>query len=138
MANKDKYRTHVLPNLKKIEKWIADGVGLGEVSKALGISLGSFYEYANKHSELAETVTRGRQNDAAALESVLHQRAMGFTGPDGRYYPPDVKSLSMLLASRDPERWGKVNQMTANVNLTAEDRALLERVDKRQEEKPDK
>lgn len=138
MANKDKYRTYVLPNLEKIEKWIAEGVGLNEISKALGISLATFYEHANKHSELQEAVTRGRQNDAAALESVLHQRAMGFTGPDGRYYPPDVKSLSMLLASRDPERWGKVNQMTANVSLTAEDKALLERVDKRQEDKPNK
>jgi len=35
----------------------------------------------------------------------LHRRAVGFTGPDGRYYPPDVNAASLWLRNRQPRLW---------------------------------
>lgn len=128
---KDSYKIRIEPRLDEIEQWISDGVSFRQISKNLGISESTFYEQINKHSEISEAITRGKTRDAKNLESILHQRASGFTGPDGRYYPPDTKALLSLLSNRDPAGWSNRAQLDAKVSLSEEDRKLLEQVQKR-------
>lgn len=72
------YETLVKPRLKEIEQWISEGQKEKEVYEALGVSRESFYKYKREHSELAETIKKGRQKPIGELKNALFKRAIGF------------------------------------------------------------
>lgn len=123
-----KYKSHVKPRLDEVAQWVSDGVTYKQIAQNLGVADSSWYEYIAKHSELSDAIARGRKRDADTLAGILHQRASGFTGPDGRYYPPDVKALLAMLGNRAPSEWGGKTQIDATVTLSEDDRKLLEQV----------
>lgn len=125
-------RSVILARLDDIERMIANGASLSDTARAIGVSPTALYDHARQVPAVADAIRRGRAADCDALESALHTKAMGFTGPDGRYYPPDVRALLALLGARRPKTWGKAAANTqVDVTITAADRALLDAVQAR-------
>ena len=55
--------------------------------------------------QFRRSLARGRAAADGKVALSLHQRAVGFTGPDGRYYPGDVNAASLWLRNRQPHLW---------------------------------
>tara|TARA_B100000315_G_C14212820_1_gene422866 strand:+ start:47 stop:253 length:207 start_codon:yes stop_codon:yes gene_type:complete len=48
-----------------------------------------------------ETTTKDWKISAdREVEKALYKNAMGFTGPNGKYYKPDTRALKFLLSNR--------------------------------------
>lgn len=52
-----------------------------------------------------ESLKRGKAEHDEAVEASLAMAAKGFTGPDGRYYPPNPTSAIFWLKNRRPVQW---------------------------------
>ena len=55
--------------------------------------------------QFRRSLARGRAEADGKVAVSLHERAVGFTGPDGRYYAPDVNAASLWLRNRQPRLW---------------------------------
>lgn len=55
--------------------------------------------------QFRRSLARGRAEADGNVALSLYQRAVGFTGPDGRYYPGDVNAASLWLRNRQPHLW---------------------------------
>lgn len=131
----DYYKRLVAHRLDEVAEWVSDGVTLKQVAANLGINHDTLYEYVHRYPDFADAIARGRKRDADNLAGILHQRATGFVGQDGRYYPPDVKALLAMLGNRAPSEWGGKTQIDATVTLSEDDRKLLEQVRTRADSK---
>ena len=58
-----------------------------------------------RYSEFRLAIARGKDPADARMAVSLYERGVGFTGPDGRYYPPDVNAASLWLRNRQPHLW---------------------------------
>lgn len=114
----------VKAKLQLVEEWSRSGLTESQISSNLGISRSSLSEYKNKHKELAEALTRGREVAVAQLENALYKRALGFnyeetkvsirvingkevkyTEKSAKYQVPDVGAIIILLKNKDHRNW---------------------------------
>ena len=130
----------VKDKLHFIEKWARDGLTEKQIAKNLGISHDTLNRYKNEHSEMSDSIKRGRQSCVTEIENALVKRALGFEyeevknymkdDGDGRitkytektkkYQPPDVGACAILLKNKDRGNW---SDNPAKLDL---DRELLE------------
>ena len=113
----------VKAKLRIVEEWARSGLTEGQISANLGISRSTLSDFKNKHRELAEALTRGREVAVAQLENVLFN-AIGydyevskvsirmidgleikFTEKTRKYLPPDVAAIIFLLKNKDRANW---------------------------------
>lgn len=122
----NKYKTHVKPYLKDIEKWCLDKTEK-QIAKHLGIAYSTWCDYKNKYSELSETLKKGRESLVSDLKSTLIKKAKGFTYSEKKtiiesgsvvreeIYTkaalPDVAALNLLLKNYDKGNWANDPQM---------------------------
>ena len=127
-GRKGKYDTHVQPRLTSITAWRRRGLIEEEICKNLGVSVSSFAEYKNAHSELLEALKTGKDDADAQVENALFKRAVGYefietkslltTGKDGqtgsgsgrvekitKAERPDVTAQIFYLKNRAADRW---------------------------------
>ena len=114
----------VKAKLRLVEEWARSGLTEGQISANLGISRSTLSDFKNKHRELTEALTRGREVAVAQLENVLFKRAIGydyevskvsirmidglevkFTEKTRKYLPPDVAAIIFLLKNKDRANW---------------------------------
>jgi hypothetical protein len=119
---KPKYNEYVKPHIKDIEQWVRVGVEEREIARMLGISVQSLNVYKKQHSELSESLKKGRQHLVIELKNKLVERALGQSvtettkqyvvlAKDGSKnthvekhvtkHPPDVAALQILLKNWD-------------------------------------
>ena len=55
--------------------------------------------------EFFDTLKESKDGADAIVERSLCERASGFVGPDGKYYPPDPTSCIFWLKNRQPTKW---------------------------------
>ena len=79
----------VKAKLHLIEEWSRSGLTEGQISENLGISRSTLSDFKNKHRELAEALTRGREVAVAQLENILFKRALGYDYEDNKSIRPD-------------------------------------------------
>jgi DNA-binding XRE family transcriptional regulator len=115
---KEKYTTHILPNLDKIRE-MAKTMTEEQMAKVIGVNKDTWFKYKREKPEFFEVLKKGRLDLCLEIKSVLIQRAKGMQVTekkqiieDGkvvreeiytRSYPPDVAAASMLLKNYDPE-----------------------------------
>lgn len=83
---KSKYKTHVKPHLKEIEKWLNDGASEEQVALALGICYSTFNNYKRQFAELKEICEKPRVGVILDLRSALVKRALGYQYEEKKQY----------------------------------------------------
>ncbi len=76
-GRKDKYFSHIEPNLKKIPK-MYESMTEAQIAKKLGVSTASWERYKNEHPELMAALKYSKENLVEELKSALKQRALGY------------------------------------------------------------
>lgn len=131
MGRKNKYESHVQPNLEKIADWIQI-LNEDQIARRLGISQRSFEKYKAEHEELREALKHGKEALVEELKMTLKKKAQGFTYKETkrtirkvngenvvtmeefeRYAQPDLGAIHLLLKNLDPD-WHNDDQTTIN------------------------
>lgn len=132
-GRKDKYKTHVEPELEKISEWIKTETE-GQIAKRLGVSTTSFERYKAKHPELLKVLKDGKKGLIAELKMTLKKKAIGYYYEETKttqkkddngnkvvivetykkYAQPDLGSLHLLLKNLDPD-WRNDDQTTVDI-----------------------
>lgn len=129
--NTSKYRTHVEPYLKDIEKWISKGIKDVKIRQKLKIDHDTWIRYKKEHSELAELYAVKKELLVIGLEDSLYKKAHGYnvteitkesvkdsetgkksleiTKTVAKHVPPDSTALIFALSNLDPENWKQKN-----------------------------
>ncbi len=76
-GRKNKYKTHISPNLRKIQDWIGQGIIEAEICSRLGISVASWENYKNQNLVLLERIKKGH---AKVNNNAVHYLIRRFTG----------------------------------------------------------
>ena len=132
MGRKNRYESHVQPNLEKIADWI-QVLNEDQIARRLGISQRSFEKYKTEHEELREALKHGKEALAEELKVTLKKKAKGFyyketkkiirdTGEGKvvtieeyeRYAQPDTGAAHLLLKNLDPD-WRNDDQTTIDL-----------------------
>lgn len=121
MGRKNKYETHIQPNLVKISKWVAT-MTEAQIAQKLGVNVRSFDRYKVDHEELRDALRTGKQDLIEELKATLKMKAKGFkyteekiiekfdeagnsTGKTvetyKKYAPPDLGAIHLLLKNLD-------------------------------------
>lgn len=118
-GRKVRYESYVKPHLDEIPQWMQT-MTEEQIARRLGIAASTWYDYKNKHAELAEAVIKGRQDLISDVKSALIKRAKGFEYTEKkeyskmsaddiavyeetvtRYVPPDVGACNSILQNLD-------------------------------------
>lgn len=120
MGRPNKYYTHVLPNLDKIEQ-LALTMSEEQIAKTLGIGYTSWKKYKNLYPTINDRIKKGRTQLVAELKSTLIQKARGFMYEEtesiyehgnlvkkvvkNKYAQPDTGATHLLLKNYDKDNW---------------------------------
>ena len=77
----------------------------GEIARHFEVDHSQIRRWKKRYSEFRRAIARGKDPADARMAVSLYERGVGFTGPDGRYYPPDVNAASLWLRNRQPHLW---------------------------------
>jgi len=131
---KGKYKEWLEPEgLLKIEGWARDGLTDEEIAHNMGIRCSTLYEWKKKHSEISETLKKGKEVVDRIVENALFERAIGgshkvkktikiretyydeygrkcekehlATSYDEVYIPGDTTAQIFWLKNRKPDKW---------------------------------
>lgn len=121
MGRKNRYYTHVQPNLQKIPEWL-ETMTEAQIAARLGISVCSFEKYKTLYPELIEALQTGREQLCRDLKETLKKKAKGFYYTEKKttqrkengkavivvetfekYAQPDTGAIHLLLKNIDPE-----------------------------------
>lgn len=76
-----------------------------KLAAALGVARSTLSEWKRADPEFSSALKAAKsQADAKVIES-LFQRAIGFIGPDGSYFPPHPTAAIFYLKNRMPSEW---------------------------------
>ena len=92
-------------NLTLIRGWCMDGATNAEIAALLKISETTFYRYVQKSEVLRQALAETKEVVDRKVENALLKSAIGFTGPDGKYYPPNITAQIFWLKNRKPRDW---------------------------------
>ena len=83
---KNKYETHVLPNLEKIKKWASEGATVKEIAEKLDVAYSTFRKYIDdgesgdkRYSALSAAFVRACAHADEEVEAALFKSATGYT-----------------------------------------------------------
>ena len=134
MGRKNKYETHIRPNLAKISEWVAT-MTEAQIAQKLGVNVRSFDRYKVDHEELRDALRTGKQDLIEELKATLKMKAKGFkyteekiiekfdeagnsTGKTvetyKKYAPPDLGAIHLLLKNLD-DTWRNDDKATIDL-----------------------
>jgi len=107
-----------------IEKWARDGLTEKQICYNLRISVQTLNEYKKSHSELVESLKKGKEVCIAEIENALVKRALGYEYEETKTYirdengkvikytekikkhlAADVGACAILLKNKDKGKW---------------------------------
>jgi DNA-binding XRE family transcriptional regulator len=92
-------------NLDQVRKLAERGWTDAEMARFVGVTESTWNNWKKKHPEFLESLKEGKAVADGLVEWALFLRAIGFTGPDGKHYPPDVTACIFWLKNRRPDQW---------------------------------
>lgn len=92
-------------SLKQVKKLAQYGHIEVEIADIIDVSDRTLDSYKIKHKEFLRALKEGKETPDREVVVSLHKRATGFTGPDGKYYPPDTTACIIWLKNRLKEDW---------------------------------
>lgn len=133
MSRKNKYDTHVKPQLFVIENWARDGDSEEIIAKKLGVAYSTFRGYKEKYSALSAALKKNKEIADYEVVDSLHKKCVGTYAKEERafkckkvYYddkdrrceeehievvevdvfvPPDTMAMAIWLNNRMPDKW---------------------------------
>lgn len=103
MANKEgKYESVVKPHLELIKQKVRQGITDSEIAKALGIAVGTLYEYKKRYPEFKEALSRNKGADV--LQSLVNAGIEAARG----YYKESETTTIILDEQGNPTKRQKV------------------------------
>jgi len=131
---KSKYQDN-FPEL--VEAYDKEGMTDEQIFKKLGLSRNCFYKYLKEHDDLRDALKRGKVQPDDEVEGSLFKSAMGFTGPNGTYYPPNPTSLIFWLKNRRREKWRDKQDVDMNMKADPNEaiKTLIEKLEKEETKK---
>ena len=103
---KGKWQNWIEPDgLLLIEGWARDGLTDAQIAKNMGISYSTFKEWKGKYSAISASLKRSKEVVDREVENALFKSAIGFVGPDEKYYPPNITAQIFWLKNRKPAAW---------------------------------
>lgn len=132
--------------LTRIESWARDGLTNRQIAKNIGCNEDTLYTWIKKHSEISESLKRGRAPVDFEIENLLLKKARGFEyeeveniidiSPTGeksqrikktkKYYPPDTTAIIYWLKNRKPEEWRRKSASEKEKEKLEKERAKKE------------
>lgn len=107
--------------LALLECWARDGLTDEQLAGRMQIDVRTLYRWKNKHSQICQSLKKGKEVVDYEVENALLKRAKGYTEThttqkvtkDGdvvdyevtTYYPPDPTSAIFWLKNRQPKKW---------------------------------
>lgn len=112
-------------NLDRITSWARNGLTDEQISKNIGISRATLYDWFKSHPEIKGAVTKGREVANVEVENALFKSATGYDyeetfisqtkDKDGnvnevkkiykKHQPPNATSAIFWLKNRKPDDW---------------------------------
>lgn len=88
------------------------------ISNIFGIGLKTLQTWLADHPLLRQALVNGRDLADSRVAEALYKRAIGFTSPDGTYYPPNVRACVYWLNNRQGTKWRSIvhAEFTAKYN----------------------
>ena len=117
------------------------GLTIDEIADAMEVAKSTIYEWAKKHEEFSDALTRARSEADAMVEDSLFSRAMGQTVRETKKYvsydqngspiptrveqvdrevPPDVTACIFWLKNRQPQLWRDRQDIAINEKQDAD------------------
>lgn len=116
---KGKYADWITPEgLLRLEGWARDGLTDEQIAKNIGINVGTIYEWKNRFTEISNALKKGKEVVDREVENALFKTATGFTGPDGKYYPPNTTAQIFWLKNRKPAEWRDKRDVEVSDNMS--------------------
>lgn len=104
--SKGKWQNWIEPDgLLQIEGWARDGLTDAQIAKNMGISYSTLRAWRDRFSALSAVLKRGKEVVDREVENALFKSAIGFVGPDEKYYPPNITAQIFWLKNRKPAAW---------------------------------
>ena len=104
--SKGKWQNWIEPDgLLLIEGWARDGLTDVQIAKNMGISYSTLRAWRDRFSALSAALKRGKEVVDREVENALFKSAIGFVGPDEKYYPPNITAQIFWLKNRKPAAW---------------------------------
>lgn len=128
--------------LDRIESWARDGLTDEQMAKNMGISRTTFYDWKNKHPNIADALKSGKQPVDFEVENALLKNAMGFEYEETetfisvdangketrrvikhkRYSKPDTTAQIFWLKNRKPDVWQRTTSNKAEKERLEQER----------------
>ena len=110
------------------------------LADSFGISLTALKLWKNKHPEFVAAIKNGKDVADGKVGISLYKQATGFTGPDGKYYPPNPTACIFWLKNRQKAVWRDKHEVEHSGEITYKDLTddeLEEKIKRLQGAKPE-
>jgi transcriptional regulator with XRE-family HTH domain len=123
-----KYDTHVKPKLLLIEAWARNGLTLEQIADNLGIAKSTLCEYQKEHTDLSDSLKKGKEVIDTMVENALLKAALGYEfeeeamGKMGverltKYAHPNTTALIFWLKNRNQKDWRDKQDIDMNATV---------------------
>lgn len=102
-------------SLLKIQGWARDGLTDDVIADNIGISRSTLYEWKRKYTDISDALKESKEVADRKVENALFNSAVGFVGPNGKYYPPNITAMIFWLKNRKPNNWRDMKHVDANL-----------------------
>lgn len=116
-------------SLLKIQGWARDGLTDDVIADNIGISRSTLYEWKRKYTDISDALKENKEVADRKVENALFNSAVGFVGPDGKYYPPNITAMIFWLKNRKPNNWRDMKHVDANLESIKKLDEILDGVD---------
>ena len=134
---KGKYEYWLTPEgLLKLEGWARDGLTDDQIARNMGISRSTLNKWKNDHSDISDTLKRGREVIDLQVENALLKRALGYEYEEvsekyeygemterkvaKKHVIPDTTAQIFWLKNRRPDKWKDKQDVQVSGTLEAE------------------
>jgi len=117
-----------------VESWAKSGLSNADITRNLGITKDTFYQYIKKYPDFSDSLKRGQEITDFRVENALYKRAIGYTyeeiknrhDKDGniiettittKHVFPDVTACMFWLKNRKPMQWRERQDVQQNVSF---------------------
>lgn len=138
---KGKYEYWLTPEgLLKLEGWARDGLTDEQIAHNMGISRSTLNKWKNEHSDISDTLKRGKEIVDIQVENALLKRALGYEYEEKaekyehgelteekivkKRVVPDTTAQIFWLKNRCPEKWKDKQDVRVSGTLEAEQNKL--------------
>ena len=107
-GNPGKFEADMVDRIKFL---IGKGFDDKEVATAIGVTVTSLTNWKKKNPELIAAIEDWKKKADREIEASLREKAKGFIGPDGKYYPPSDSAQQFWLRNRNRKEWSDTQKI---------------------------